>query len=490
MWEIVNNDVMTWARTYKGPKFHAMLTDCPYEYGFMGKSWDSSGVSFDSSTWTALAEHLYPGAFGMTYGGARTYHRIAVAIEDAGLIIHPSIFGWVYSSGFPKATRIDDKIDKAAGKYEEREVLGKHDNPASEIFRSGKMSRDVTLTIPATEKARAFEGHRYGLQALKPALEPIILFQKPYVDKAYEDIAEFGAGALWIDGTRINDGSILTFEHTDTTGAVRKSPKAAGHPVSTERRGMWINKDGRWPANFAAVHHLECTIVGSKEKDGYVINRWDDGAKPFGGGAGLPFTGFLQPTTMVPVWECHPDCQVQRLGERAEYFFQADWSFEVMEGLDNTDSIFYSSKPPRSEKEAGLDDEPIKTLKELSGGGGFAHEYQTAYQARKTDRKNPHPTIKPIGLNRWLASMLLPPELYAPRRLLVPFSGVSSEGIGGILSGWEFVEMIEIEAEHCELGAKRAMWWEAMYEKYGVSEPAEVIQLGKKEMAVQTRIQL
>ena len=113
-WEIIHGDVIEWAQSYIGDKFHALLTDCPYEYGFMGKSWDSSGVSFKPETWVALGDHLYPGAFGMTYAGARTWHRIATAIEDAGFIIHPSIFGYLYPSGFPKATRIDTQIDKEA----------------------------------------------------------------------------------------------------------------------------------------------------------------------------------------------------------------------------------------------------------------------------------------------------------------------------------------------------------------------------------------
>ena len=107
-------DVLAWASEYDGPKFHALLCDAPYELGFMGKTWDDSGVSFQPETWAALAKHLHPGAFGMTFAGSRTWHRIAVAIEDAGLVIHPSIFAWANGQGFPKATRIDTQVDKAA----------------------------------------------------------------------------------------------------------------------------------------------------------------------------------------------------------------------------------------------------------------------------------------------------------------------------------------------------------------------------------------
>ena len=143
-------DCIAWAEAYDGPPFHALLCDPPYELGFMGRAWDRSGIAFNPDTWRALARLLHPGAFGMAFASSRGWHRLAVAIEDAGLIIHPSIFGWAAGSGFPKATRVADSPD--------------------------------------------FTGHRYGLQALKPALEPIIVFQKPYAGRPVDSITATGAG--------------------------------------------------------------------------------------------------------------------------------------------------------------------------------------------------------------------------------------------------------------------------------------------------------
>ena len=122
--DVICADVLDWAESYDGPPFHAMLCDPPYELGFMGKDWDRSGIAFQPKTWAALARHLYPGAFGMAFASARGWHRLACAIEDAGLVIHPSIFnwhngetyeigmrGWSCGSGFPKATKISSQID-------------------------------------------------------------------------------------------------------------------------------------------------------------------------------------------------------------------------------------------------------------------------------------------------------------------------------------------------------------------------------------------
>ena len=74
-------------------------------------------------------------------------------------------------------------------------------------------------------------------------------------------------------------------------------------------------------------------------------------------------------------------------------------------------------------------------------------------------RRNSHPTIKPIALTRWLATLLLPPKEYAPRRLLVPFAGVGSEMIGAMQAGWEEIVGIELSEEYCEIGRARLAYW-------------------------------
>ena len=107
---ILRGDVRSFSRHYRGEKFHAMLCDPPYHLisdtrngsqrvagtgpygrhtietkGFMGKKWDGGDIAFDPDTWAGLAEHLHPGGFGMAFASSRGWHRLAVAIEDAGL---------------------------------------------------------------------------------------------------------------------------------------------------------------------------------------------------------------------------------------------------------------------------------------------------------------------------------------------------------------------------------------------------------------------
>ena len=92
----------------------AIVTDPPYELGFMGKSWDSSGIAFDKDMWADIYKLLKPGAHLLAFSGSRTYHRMAVAIEDAGFEIRDMI-EWVYGSGFPKSLNIGLAIDKKNG---------------------------------------------------------------------------------------------------------------------------------------------------------------------------------------------------------------------------------------------------------------------------------------------------------------------------------------------------------------------------------------
>lgn len=209
MIDIIQSDAVEWAHDYEGSLFHALLCDPPYHLtsitkrfgkegsapaqfgtdgafsraskGFMGKVWDGGDVAFRPETWYAFMRILHPGAFGMAFASARGWHRLACAIEDAGFIIHPMI-GWVYGSGFPKATRIDTQIQpreeqQPTGKKHVRNVKPYDDENG---WNSNDTVGDHEYREPTDPLAKAWSGHRYGLQALKPALEPIIVFQKPY----------------------------------------------------------------------------------------------------------------------------------------------------------------------------------------------------------------------------------------------------------------------------------------------------------------------
>ena len=92
----------------------AVVCDPPYELGVMGKSWDGSGIAYSVEMWGEVLRVLRPGGHLLAFGGTRTFHRMTVAIEDAGFEVRDCL-SWLYGSGFPKSLNVGKAIDKAAG---------------------------------------------------------------------------------------------------------------------------------------------------------------------------------------------------------------------------------------------------------------------------------------------------------------------------------------------------------------------------------------
>lgn len=122
---IILGDCRDVMKTYPDNFFHSVVCDPPYELtsgkttdkknsgGFMGKAWDGSGIAYDINVWRECLRVLKPGGHLLAFGGTRTYHRMACAIEDAGFECR-DMLEWVYGSGFPKSLDISKKIDQNA----------------------------------------------------------------------------------------------------------------------------------------------------------------------------------------------------------------------------------------------------------------------------------------------------------------------------------------------------------------------------------------
>jgi hypothetical protein len=147
-------------------------------------------------------------------------------------------------------------------------------------------------------------------------------------------------------------------------------------------------------------------------------------------------------------------------GTAARFYLNADWSYEVAERLAEADAVRYQAKAGRKERDAGLDKFNLTPMnhygqRKNNGSGGLLNG-----TGETLPRRNPHPTVKPIALTKWLATLLLPPAEYAPRRILVPFAGSGSEMAGALLAGWDAVVGVELEREYCEIAEARLVYWE------------------------------
>ncbi|MFL9934262.1 site-specific DNA-methyltransferase [Paraburkholderia sp. RL18-103-BIB-C] len=225
----------------------SIVCDPPYELGFMGKSWDASGIANDAAMWAECLRVLKPGAHLLAFSGSRTYHRMTCAIEDAGFEVRDQIM-WIYGSGFPKSLDVSKAIDKAAGA--EREVVGFDAAKAAQQTRAVSTAaygdyagNPGAITEPATDAAKQWAG--YGT-ALKPAHEPICVARKPLAGTVAANVLAHGTGALNIDGCRV--------AHSGESGAWGTGKRPGGFAdVGAAKGGSEpcgaFNASGRWPAN-------------------------------------------------------------------------------------------------------------------------------------------------------------------------------------------------------------------------------------------------
>lgn len=327
------------------PKFGADGAYTRAAAGFMGKTWDGGDIAFRVETWAALYRVLKPGGYLLAFGGTRTYHRMACAIEDAGFVTHPMI-AWIFGSGFPKATKV---------------------------------------------KAEGYDGFRYGGQALKPAIEPIYMGQKPFSEKnGATNILKHGTGALNIDGCRVglsdSDDPRLGGNGDWSSAKMAKNVYEGGY--AGNRVGS--SPLGRWPANI--VHD------GSDE----VLAAFPQSNSSGKGG----LVEYSQPNIRKNNFNRATDRQ-----QRMSMSFGDSGSAA---------RFFYCAKASQADRNEGL------------------------------ATRNNHPTVKPTTLMRYLCRLVTPPG----GTILDPFCGSGSTGKGAVLEGFGFIG-IDSEADYVDLARAR-----------------------------------
>lgn len=252
-YKIYNMDCLEFCNLCEDNTMDSVITDPPYGLNFMGKDWDHGVPSV--RFWKEFLRVSKPGAILMAFGGTRTFHRLACAIEDAGWQIRDTMM-WVYGSGFPKSHTISKAIDKAAGA--EREVVGTNPNRAGRTTNItggsyGKPHLDEnegsSVSVPATSLAQLWDG--WGT-ALKPAWEPIIVAMKPLDGTFAANAEKWGVAGLCIDGCRVEAGE----DHQKNCN--RSGGKRKGFMVSELKAEA--HTLGRFPANL--IHDGSDEVVG------------------------------------------------------------------------------------------------------------------------------------------------------------------------------------------------------------------------------------
>ena len=390
----------------KGIQVDSIVTDPPYELGFMGKSWDSTGIAYRKETWELALKLLKPGGHLLSFGGSRTYHRMAVAIEDAGFEIRDQIM-WLYGSGFPKSMNIGKQIDKMNGKLGTQGkgfVTAGDDGRKSEFKQTLALRSDYGYKYEyKSEEAKQWEG--WGT-ALKPAHEPIVMARKPLSEKTVADnVLKHGTGGINIDECRVGNEK-RTHRGMSSLGLMNDhNEKSTWKPKDIE-----VNSFGRFPANV--MHD------GSEE----VVSGFPNTKGSSGNGnakVGEKSKGVIPPL---------------RRGEAPLYNDEGSAA-----------RFFYCPKASSKERDMNL-----STFKETQSGS-YNFRVEGSLDGNKTNpRKNTHPTVKPIELMKYLCRLVTPKG----GTVLDPFMGSGSTGIVAKKEGFNFIG-IENETEYFKIAEVR-----------------------------------
>lgn len=395
----------------------AIVTDPPYEIGLMGKKWDNSGIAYSVELWRECLRVLKPGGHLLSFGGTRTWHRVAVAIEDAGFEIRDSM-AWLYGSGFPKSLNIGKSIEaklttgsaakngfhKLEGERTGEGKIGMYASVAEQGFRSHNPEQLGSFNLEATTpEAKKWSG--WGT-ALKPAFEPIVMARKP-LDKGMtvaENVLTHGVGGLNIDASRISYVS----EKDKFEGQSSRNTSSKGFQSYTEGDSDNFNRvdrsfiQGRWPANILLDEHT---------------------AELLDEQSGMLKSGAMKSGTKAA------DLTTNSMGAWTNRTLTTE--FQANEG--GASRFFYVAKASKRDRNEGLDNleaqrHSDRIADDKVGGDNPRNRTNQAKQ-------NFHPTVKPTALMRYLIKLVTPPG----GTVLDPFTGSGSTGKAAILEGYQFI---------------------------------------------------
>jgi site-specific DNA-methyltransferase (adenine-specific) len=427
----------------------SIVTDPPYglsaapnsgkssKGGFMGKQWDYDVPSVE--IWEECLRVLKPGGHLLAFAGSRTYHRMAVRIEDAGFEIRDMI-SWLYGSGFPKSMDISKQFDKRAGV--EREVVGKRTDAFGDVTESetgdgrnlwGKASTtevDVYSTEAVTDLAKEWSG--WGT-ALKPAHEPVVMARKPLSEGTVVDnVQKWRTGGINIDESRVGNEPL----EYRTTSYKEGNGRFAGQGQENITTGH-KTVEGRFPANIIIDEEVGKLL---DEQSGISKSTGGKGEKSKGSLGDMVYGKYKNETHAA---------NAGGLGD-----------------IGGASRFFYCPKVSKSERNEGLGAFPDLQGNVVANSSGRPYKLycQTCgkrqgickcepsnfgYENPNTT-KNIHPTVKPVDLMLYLIRLVTPKG----GTTLDPFMGSGSTGKAAVRGGFGFIG-IEREGEYYEIAEAR-----------------------------------
>ena len=402
-YQILQGDNRETLKTIADNSIDAIVTDPPYGIDFLGKAWDANTGALE--TYQECLRVLKPGGHILAFSAARTYHHLAITLEQAGFEIRDQIM-WIYSSGFPKSQDIGKSIQRSLGIKETKTIKGGA-RPSDKMVTPYAEENEYTQPILTDPEAKQWAG--WGT-ALKPAHEPIALARKPIKLSIAKNAQKWGTGALNIDATRIASDEPLcgSGKKNDDGTYTRHTGKEFGQGMMPAVE--YDPNQGRFPSNVLGEipdyqKYFYCPKVSRKERHiGFddansTKSMLDDMGASYIDDKGNP----------VPYEERNNKPQIYIPGVGAIYTH-------------------------------GLKDEYAKWCKHNNVSQGAVG--------------NNHPTVKPVALMEYLIKLITPPGGV----VLDPFNGSGSTGMAAVGLGYNYIGC-ELDPAYVEISEKRIEAW-------------------------------
>jgi site-specific DNA-methyltransferase (adenine-specific) len=423
----------------------SVVTDPPYELGFMGKAWDGSGIAYSVEMWAEVLRVLKPGGHLCAFGGTRTYHRMACAIEDAGFEIRDSLH-WVYGSGFPKSLDVSKAIDKTNG---EPDRLLKF----TLWFRTaGLTAKEVTRmlqTAGVISENGTMAGHYFAKSRDgQPAIPTAALWQviRPHIAEVPDWVDELvarieaerevvGSKTSGIankdEGPRHTIGASKAVQVDITTAATDAAKqwegwgtalKPAHEPIVLARRPLISTVAANVLTHGTGALNIDGARVGTESRPVMVRTATLVAASSMSG-TSTGATGSGEVTTLGRwpanvIFDTEAGALLDEQADGASRFFTAiEWEPEI-------DAPFrYIAKPGKRER----------TCEGTVSGS--------------------HPTVKALALMRWLVRLVTPPG----GTVLEPFAGSGTTLMACVMEGFNGIG-IEMTDEYLPIIEGRVRW--------------------------------
>jgi DNA modification methylase len=441
----------------------SIVTDPPYELGFMGKKWDSSGIAYSVELWRECLRVLKPGGHLLSFGGTRTWHRVAVAIEDAGFEVRDSI-AWMYGSGFPKSLDVSKAIDKSNGKHEvDLAPFGAY---VRDLREAKGLSRKQLDELMGTNTAVSWwEGRASGVQLPSKEtyerLKPIL-----GMDDRFDSLIEWAEAEREVIGIRPDKGRVSSFGGGKTKETLETAPatpeakqwegwgtalKPAFEPIVVARKPLIGTVAENVLTHGTGGLNIDGSRIGTNAgwsyPNGPKGNSFSVGNEPDGSRSEPKESTQGRWPANVILDEYTAEILDEQSGHSVSKPFQGDGKkhfsrsmsggAKSFSGSTHNDSggasrFFYVAKASKRDRNEGLEELETKAAGSLNMRTD-AHSLANGMETKPA--QNFHPTVKPTDLMRYLIKLVTPPG----GTVLDPFTGSGSTGKAAILEGFRFI---------------------------------------------------